>query len=269
MPDNPYELPKMQFDGYLRLNGDDYYQSSLIEFANRNDYTTYRSQIYGAVPKGDGGGTGFYREQGLEFKLVHGAGVGTETLMFAMSGTASTLYPFNQHLIVPPIAASTSNTTNQGSAQLMLLSSVWDGTVAQNRPAILDTVQDVNASGNDATQDFRIRFFNHAKATENEKVYYPQTVFTISDVGKIYFGTNNYYVASPTGIVMDPSQTTDVRNVTWPDIAGGNVVVAPSGTVPTTSTDPGTPGTVMQDATHIYICYASGHWARVTRDSGW
>jgi hypothetical protein len=69
MSTNPYQLAKMQFDGYLRLNGDNFYQSSLIEFANRNDYSTSRSQIYGAVPKGDGGGTGLYRNVGLDFKI--------------------------------------------------------------------------------------------------------------------------------------------------------------------------------------------------------
>jgi hypothetical protein len=68
---------------------------------------------------------------------------------------------------------------------------------------------------------------------------------------------------------MDPSPTTAIRNVIWPDVNGANMVI--DGTShPATATDAGTKGTVTWDGSgNLYFCWKSGAagsagWIKVT-----
>jgi hypothetical protein len=143
----------------------------------------------------------------------------------------------------------------------MLVSSVWDGAKAAWRPACLDTTQAAGATGNDATQELRVRFYDRAMDDSNRAIF-PAETFHITDVGQVFFGFSQSYYSTHIGVNMDPSLTTAIRNVTWPDTSGGNLVVASSSSAPANSNAAGTPGTVMQDGTSVYICYAANKWVK-------
>jgi hypothetical protein len=277
---NPYYLQELEWEGWLRLAGIPNTFDSRLEFAVRSQYDQNRVQLISVMSNGGGAfnGPGFGTKGvlgttlGLDIVGVTGPGAGTLTPWLSM-GYACNMVPHNAYVGLPPLGHSTSNTTNQGSVTLTFVSSVWDGTTEQYRPVNLQMIQDPTASGNDATQVLQFQFWDRGMSEGFYKQSYPMEAFHVTDQGKVFFGMNSSYFgmtrAPYGGILMDPSQATTLRTVTWPDITGGNLVVAPSGSVPTAKTDPGTPGTVAQDATYVYICYAPNTWTRVNRATGW
>jgi hypothetical protein len=232
-------------------------------------------KIKSTLNPGIGTGNGMFNQIGFEFAWCTGAGAGTDAALFAMGGGTYGYPGPSFNLYTPAVTATPMGTAtsgaNKGSVTLGAVSSVWSNGAARYRPGMFSLNDTPGASGDDKSQALQLQFHDRAWGTdEGSRAFYPITAFYITDAGTAFFGYKGTRTGgTDTGVVVDPSHTTAIRNVAWPDISGGNVVVAPSGTVPTTSTGPGTPGTVMQDATHIYICYAPNQWARVTRDSGW
>jgi hypothetical protein len=262
---NPYKNPELYWQGWLKLTGYSWGNQGYgprIEFGGL-DNNLYAQQIVGAIANGSDVKDGYFSHMGFDFVGINLAGVTTPpTVTPAFSiGTWGGYLSQNPFVATAPLGISTSNSTNQASIPLMLVSSVWNGTTAKWRPAYLDTTQAPGATGNDATQEFRVRFYDRAMDDSNRAIF-PVETFHITDVGQVFFGFNQSYYATHIGVNMDPSLTTAIRNVTWPDTSGGNLVVASSSSAPANSNAAGTPGTVMQDGTSVYICYAANKWVK-------
>jgi hypothetical protein len=230
---NPYQIPEIEWNGWLRLAGAPNTFDTRIELGGRFQWDINRVNIACVISNGGGTFSGPYFTQkgalgqawGLDIFGAIGAGVGTSTPWLSI-GNSSDYISLNHFVGLPPMGASTSTTTNVGSTELVFVSSVWSNldSMAHFRPAKLRMVQASGATGDDPTQELRLQFWDRATTGDSNKNYYPSKVFSVSDVGKITFGNSGPFDVGP-NITMDPSQATAQRIVTWPDQSGGNLVV--------------------------------------------
>ena len=199
-------------------------------------------------------GSGYLgQDSGLDFLLDFVFG-GNHFLYPLLSmgrySSAMSALPF---VATPPQATATSNTTNQQSVLLHLTSSVWNGSSAQFRPAILSCIP--GSGVNNAPAMFSVAFYISSVSWGTS---YRIDCLTVDENGKFFFGQNTY------GVTIDPTAMTAKRTVTWPDINGGNMVVV-AGAAPASNTAAATPGTIIYTAANnaLYVCHTTNSWVKV------
>jgi hypothetical protein len=255
---NPLSWPELEWIGWLRLAGKTSGQNTLIEFGTNADFTGTRSQIRGAVTS-----PGNLFQSGIDFVSVAGSGAGTATYICTIGvghpSAGQTFFTQNPFAAMQPLGTATSG-ANFGSTEFHLLPSVWDGSAAKFRTAFLAAVPAAGANGKVA---LNVKFLDPATSYAQGS---PRTSFSINQDGTFFFG----YLGT-SGITNDPSLVTAARTVTWPDIAGGNLVIpGTTGSAPTSAATPGTAGQCIIDATgNVYICYKTGaagsaNWTKLT-----
>jgi len=274
VPNNPYNIAKMEWEGFLRLSADaaahtgtlGFGRDPFVEFGNRTDHGGpfgTRMQIASLLGNNNGpytfpgvAGCGAVAQSiGIDIYYASGSS-GLPTLAPLLSMGPASAYLTSQPFVTAPPQNSATSSNNYPSAVMALTASVWNsGAAAALRPAM---IQMVPGSGVDPTDVLQIQFFDHGRASEADKVSFPITAFSVSDIGKVYFGFNNAF-SSFGGVTMDPGQTTAPRTVTWPDVAGGNLVVT-TGTPPASQTAAGTAGELRVNTSNgnVYICYQTG-----------
>jgi hypothetical protein len=160
---------------------------------------------------------------------------------------------------VPAITSATAG-VNQRSQVLQLTPSVWNGSAAALKPCDIVAVPD-SASATNTTVSLQFWIWDQVGNNFGQ----PNVPFAISSLGLIKFGKDNLIAGGDTRVTLDPSDLTAPRAITVPDVAGGLGVVVPGSHTPASAGAAGTPGTIEQDGSFVYICIATNSWISIAQ----
>jgi hypothetical protein len=254
---NPLNWPELEWGGWLRIDGKANTINSMLEFGALGQDNYSSNTFVRILPVATLPATSYFKSgNGFDFEVLTG---GVHYPLFSM-GTTSYV-SLGPYIATPPssVATSSANTT---SINFSMTSSVWNGSTAQFRPAILYSSPGV---GTNAAVSFAVNFLY---GPQSYSMTYPVQSFTVDENGVMFFGQQPGNpaaggIVSVHGATLDPSSMTAIRTIKMPDIGGGNLVVA-AGAAPASSTAAGTAGAAIMNSNNLYVCVASGNWVKFT-----
>jgi hypothetical protein len=285
---NPYALPEIEWEGWLRLAGDGGFKDPILEFGSIGVPTASRIQLCANLTSG-GNTSAFGALGGMDLNSVTGS---TPTTLLSIAGPVSNLLTsFLSFFGVPQVSAANSSSGGSSfdSAMIALVGSRWAGNTPAAQFAPVFLASSPAAVGTNQLTSFKVKQYIY---TNNPSTSFLEENLAVDSLGAVTFGcpvfgardaaTGGSYVNNPLGTPrtspscrLDPVNMTVPRTVVLPDMSGGNLVVQPTSTgVPGTSQANGTAGEVRWDTTHIYVCFATGtgaadRWLRSTAASSW